>query len=107
MLSKSFWVDDIYQNFIVNPVIWLSGQLRRLDKSVIDGAVRGIGWVGAKISAFMARFDRNAIDGAVDGMGDGVVASGRQVRKIETGNVQTYLLLLFASIIILVLLFAR
>jgi NADH-quinone oxidoreductase subunit L len=107
LLSRSFWIDDVYQVFIVHPVIAVSGFLKRVDQGLIDGVVRGVGVVGAAISVFMARFDRKGIDGAVDGIGDSVVESGREVRRIQTGNVQTYLLMLLASIVVLVLVFAR
>ena len=52
-------------------------------------------------------FDRKGVDGAVDGLGDGVVGTGAQVRRMLTGNVQTYLLLFVASILVLVAVFAR
>ena len=107
MLSRSFWIDDVYQVIVVHPVIALSRLLRRLDHEVIDAVVRTVGFIGLTVSAFMARFDRKAIDGTVDEVGETVIRSGRDVRKIQTGNVQTYLLLLFASIVVLVLVFAR
>jgi NADH:ubiquinone oxidoreductase subunit 5 (subunit L)/multisubunit Na+/H+ antiporter MnhA subunit len=59
------------------------------------------------LSDAIAFFDRKAIGGAVDGVGSGVIGSGRQVRRIESGNVQAYLLLLVISIVVLVVVFAR
>jgi NADH-quinone oxidoreductase subunit L len=59
------------------------------------------------VSTLLARFDRRIVDGAVDGLGNAVVEGGRETRRIETGNVQTYLLLLAASIVVLLLVFAR
>ncbi len=56
------------------------------------------GWLGMAISAVLAVFDRKGIDGAVDGLGD--VSRARPARAcaaIQTGNVQTYLMLLVAG----------
>ena len=107
ILLQQFWIDDAYQRVVVAPALAIADVLRQLDVAAVDGVVRAFGAVGMAISRFLAAFDRRGVDGAVDGLGDGVVGSGRQVRRIETGNVQTYLLLLVASIIILVLVFAR
>ena len=42
------------------------------------------------------------VDGAVDGVGDAVRAGGRSVRRIQTGNVQSYLLLAVLVVVVLV-----
>jgi NADH-quinone oxidoreductase subunit L len=107
ILLQQFWIDDAYQRVIVAPALVIADVLRKLDVAVVDGVVRGFGHVGMALSAFLAVFDRSVVDGAVDGLGSGVVGGGGQVRRIQTGNVQTYLLLLVASIIVLVLVFAR
>ncbi len=62
---------------------------------------------GSPPAALLSVFDRKGVDGAVDGLGDGVVSTGGQIRRMLTGNVQTYLLLFVASILVLVAVFAR
>jgi NADH-quinone oxidoreductase subunit L len=81
--------------------------LRSFDRAVVDAAVGGFGGLGLLTSRFLAWFDRSGIDRVVDGIGDVVTGSGRTTRKIQTGNVQTYLFLLVTSILILVVVFAR
>jgi NADH-quinone oxidoreductase subunit L len=107
VLTKQFWIDDVYSRVIIAPTLVIAGWFRRLDVAVVDGTVRAFGKVGMFVSAFLAKFDRNVVDGAVDGFGNAVIEGGRETRKIETGNVQTYLLLLAASIVVLLLVFAR
>ena len=106
-LTRQFWVDDAYDRVLVTPTLFISGFFRRLDAAVIDGLVRGFGKLGMFVSSLLARFDRGVVDGAVDGLGNSVIEGGRETRRIETGNVQTYLLLLAASIVVLLLVFAR
>jgi NADH-quinone oxidoreductase subunit L len=106
-LNRQFWIDDAYQRVLIEPALVIAGFFRRIDTAVVDGAVRAFGRVGLAVSGILARFDRGVVDGAVDGLGNSVVEGGRETRRIETGNVQTYLLLLAASIVILLWVFAR
>ncbi len=107
VLARSFLIDELYENVIVRPLMATSALLRRIDHAVIDGVVRAFGVIGLFVGGVLARFDRAGIDGAVDGMATSVSSGGEQVRRIQNGNVQTYLLLLVASIVVLVVVFAR
>jgi NADH-quinone oxidoreductase subunit L len=107
LLSHKFWMDELYQWAIINPTQTISGSLRTVDHKVVDGAVRLFGWLGLKVSAGLAVFDRDGVDGTVvDGLGDAVNSAG-EIRRIHTGNVQTYLILLVAAIVLLAVVFAR
>jgi NADH-quinone oxidoreductase subunit L len=107
VLSRKFWVDEVYQGLVIRPVMWIADLFRRADHAVVDGVVRAFGWIGLVLSKGLAIFDREGIDaGAVDGLGNAVTGAG-EVRRLHTGNVQTYLLLLVAAILVLVVVFAR
>ena len=107
VLAHKFWLDEVYELGVVRPMIWIAGHLRRADHAIVDGVVRSFGWVGLRVSALLAVFDREGVDGTVvDGLGDAVNGAG-EVRRIHTGNVQTYLILLVAAIVLLVVVFAR
>lgn len=106
-LQRLFWIDDIYDRVVLRPILAVAGLFRRTDAAVVDGTVRGVGWTGLLAGRVLAVFDRKGVDGAVDGLGDSTLLSGRAVRRIQTGNVQTYLVFLVASVLILVLVFAR
>ncbi len=107
VLAQHFRIDEAYDLVIVTPVVAVSEFFRKVDAAVVDGVVRATGKVGLVLSRGLAVFDRRGVDGAVDGLGDGVVGVGGQVRRMLTGNVQTYLLLFVASIVIIVVVFAR
>jgi NADH-quinone oxidoreductase subunit L len=106
-LSRRFWVDELYAGGIVRPLFTLAELLRRADYAIVDGVVRGCGVVGLACSRALSVFDRKGVDGAVDGVGSTVTSAGGGMGRIETGNVQTYLMLLIAGIVILVVVFAR
>ncbi len=107
LLPNKFWFDEIYQSVIVKPLMALAGFSAKFDRVVVDGAVRGVGAIGMASSRFLAVFDRRVVDGAVDGLGTSVRAGGRQVRRIQTGNVQTYLLMFFLAVLALLVAFTR
>lgn len=107
LLSHKFWIDEAFELAVVKPTLTIAEGLRRLDHAVIDGVIRAFGWLGLAIGKAMAVFDRSGIDGAVDGLGNSVSEAGQGVRKIQTGNVQTYLMFMLAGIVLLVVVFAR
>ena len=107
LLARYFRIDDLYELVFLAPVLWVSQLFGRVDSALVDGIVRGFGALGFAVSGVLAKFDRAGIDGAVDGLGDSVTGSGRGIRRILTGNVQLYLMMLVVSIVLLVVVFAR
>lgn len=106
LLAHRLWLDEIYHGALVAPLMRVAALLWKTDGRVIDGTVNAVGGAGIGSSRFLATFDRSGVDGAVDVLGDSVSRSGEQVRRVQTGNVQTYLVLLVAAVVVLVVLFA-
>jgi NADH-quinone oxidoreductase subunit L len=52
---------------------------------------------GEAVAAFTARFDRGFLDGIVNGIGGGVRRLASRGRRLQTGYVRTYALVLFAG----------
>ncbi len=78
VLEKKWYVDEIYNGFIVDPITNLS---------------RRILWQG---------FDLGFIDGIVNGAGSFVVALGSVVRRIQVGFVRSYAaFILFGALIVI------
>ena len=107
VLTRHFRIDDIQEALFLAPAMAVSKVFGRIDVAVIDAVVRATGWIGVIISALLAKFDRSGIDGAVDGLGEGVTGAGQGIRRMLTGNVQAYLMMLVVSIVVLVAVFAR
>ena len=107
LLTRHFRIDDFYDRALVGPVMAISKVFGRLDEAVVDGVVRAVGSVGLAISGVLAGFDHTGVDRAFDGLGNGVTHAGREVRRMLTGNVQFYLMMLVISIVVLVAVFAR
>ncbi len=94
-MHNKFYVDEFYQRFLVAPANWISDVLisKVVDRVIIDGALevvaRAAGWLG---EAFK-RFNRVVIDGVGDGIPQGVSLFAGWLRRLQTGNVQQYMLM--------------
>ena len=102
------YVDVNIIDFIVNGAAslskWLSKQLYRfVDVGVIDFMVNFTAKATAQGSALMYEFfDLPVIDGIVNGIANLIEFLGNQVRKLQSGYVQTYVFVFIFGLIILV-----
>jgi NADH-quinone oxidoreductase subunit L len=104
-LQGKYGIDELYHRVLVLTTIRLSNWLFRFDDVlVIDPIVDGAGRFGRKLSDLSRWFDTHIVDAAVNGVGRVIGVMGGQVRRIQTGKVQNYLLV--ALVTLSVLLFA-
>ena len=109
LLSHKYYVDELY-NATVIAATWASARgLWTVDRNVVDGAVNGTGRLTI-ISAWLSGLtDKQVVDGAVNLVGR-VIREGSHVsRRLQTGLVQNYALLMLFGIFAFVsmYLFAR
>ena len=102
LLYNKYYFDELYMATIVNPVYALMEKLFRFDQIVIDGAVNGAGRLTLLWSWVKERFDTIVVDGAVNGTGYLSLAAGRLIRKTQTGQLQTYALVIFLGAVVLI-----
>jgi len=99
-LYNKWYFDELYMATIVNPTYWLMEIMFKFDQLVIDGMVNGAG----KLTLFFAwayeRFDTYVVDGAVNGSGYLSMFFGRNIRRIQTGQLQTYALVVFLGAVV-------
>ncbi len=126
-LKNKYWIDEIYNATVIRGVILLGDLLFAFDHRVIDGLVNLAGKATVAFSTLNERFDTYVVDGLVNLAGKGTVALstlnelfdtyvvdgtvngigkvadllGRELRLIQTGRVQNYLLLLLVSVLML------
>lgn len=78
LLNNKYYVDEIYGAIVVNPL--------------------------KKISNFAGGIvDKYVVDGAVNGLGRGVRAVGNTLRVIQTGDLQTYGILMLGGLLVAIL----
>ena len=78
VLENKWYVDELYEKVIVNPL--------------------------GKLAAFLNNFfEKNIIDGVVNGVGKVVNYSSRQLRLLQSGQVGSYILMMVISILVIFL----
>ena len=102
---NKWYFDELYDKTFVNGTIMLSKALGWFDLKVIDGIVNGAAAVTKSLSFFVGNFDRIVIDGLVNLTAYLSGFFGLLFRRIQTGKVQTYIVLVIFSIVILLFIF--
>ncbi|MDO8549407.1 MAG: NADH-quinone oxidoreductase subunit L, partial [Ignavibacteria bacterium] len=85
--------------------IVLSRILAWFDNKVIDGIVNASASITRAFSSFSGKFDNIVVDGLVNFMAYLSGFIGLVFRKFQTGKVQTYIVLVIFSLVILLFLF--
>ncbi|MBN1221333.1 MAG: NADH-quinone oxidoreductase subunit L [Anaerolineae bacterium] len=104
VLYNKYYFDEIYRGLIIYPIVSLATLCGKFDYEwVINRIVDFFGWLMRFVSDIAGLFDTIAIDGwLVNGIPRAVNWCGGQLRFLQTGRVQNYMLLLVIGFLILV-----
>ena len=101
-----YYFDEFYDGVLVALTVWKARLFAQFDGSVVDGIVNGVGVVTRDIlAAFVGFFDNRVVDGLVNSVAQVTWAVGGRIRRIQTGAIQTYLFVVLAGIVLLILIF--
>jgi NADH-quinone oxidoreductase subunit L len=98
LLSNKYYVDELYNATVVNGTFSSGRGLWTFDRNVVDGAVNGTSWVTVISSWFSGLTDRTVVDGLVNFVGWIVQEGSLLFRRLQTGLVQNYALLMLFGI---------
>jgi NADH-quinone oxidoreductase subunit L len=102
LLSNKYYVDELYGATVV-AATWLGARgLWTVDRNVVDGAVNGTGRLTLVGSFFSAFTDRTFVDGIVNLVGRVIQEGSHVFRRLQTGLVQNYALLMLFGIFVFV-----
>ena len=91
---------------LVALTVWKARLFAQFDGSVVDGIVNGVGRLTRDIPRRIHRFfDNRVVDGTVNRVAQVTWAVGGRIRRIQTGAIQTYLFVVLAGIVLLILIF--
>lgn len=99
LLKRRYYIDDVYQYVFVRGMIGLALVAGWIDRHVIDFIVNAAGWVTRRVADYVDEFDRGVVDGIVNGVGGAFVVGSRVFRQLQTGFVQSYMLVLFLGLL--------
>lgn len=103
LLYNKYYFDEIYEFLFIKPCARLAQLSFKFDLGVIDGAVNGVAKVTVIISEIKSWIDLYIVDGAVNGIAKVVGLLSSAFRRVQTGFVQSYLLIAFLGLIIIIL----
>ena len=98
---NKWYIDEIYNATFIGGTISLSKMLSWFDKYIVDGIVNGVATITRISSKISGYFDTYIVDGLVNGTAFLSGSLGLALRKLQTGKVQTYIVLVLFSIILL------
>jgi NADH-quinone oxidoreductase subunit L len=105
---NKYYFDEFYNGVLVGFTVWGSRVLGYFDLRAVDGIVNGVGFtVRAIFSALIGWIDNTIVDGIVNWVGQIIWSIGGRVRRIQTGMIQSYLLIILGGIVLLILIFHR
>jgi NADH-quinone oxidoreductase subunit L len=102
VLENKWYIDEIYNATFVRGTLLLARVLWWIDANIVDGLVN----LTRHITVFplghgSSLFDRYVVDGLVNGVGATARGGSRMFRRLQSGLVQNYALMMGAGIILI------
>jgi NADH:ubiquinone oxidoreductase subunit 5 (subunit L)/multisubunit Na+/H+ antiporter MnhA subunit len=91
VLANKYYVDEFYNRTFIAATLTLSRVSGWFDKVVIDAVVNAVGRFETGLSELAGLVDKFGVDGLVNFIGNFVRDTGNEVRQIQTGRIQNYL----------------
>ncbi len=98
---NKWYVDEIYSATFISGTLNLGSILSWFDKWIVDGIVNGSATLTRVFSKISGYFDTYIVDGFVNATAFISGFIGLSFQKLQTGKVQTYIVLVIFSILIL------
>jgi NADH-quinone oxidoreductase subunit L len=107
LVKRKYFLDELYEK-VIGEIVLLRGVFagfhyfdnRLLDNGLNTLLVQNV--ITRKLFGRFRYFDEKAVDGTVNGVADGTVAAGTILRRVQTGQLQTYGLFISMGILIIV-----
>ncbi|MEI7749032.1 MAG: proton-conducting transporter membrane subunit, partial [Chlorobiaceae bacterium] len=96
-LNKWYW-DEIYDATFIRGSMLIANILSWFDTHIVDGIVNGVATMVRNFAYLNDGFDRNVVDGMVNFTAFTVNTTGAMLRKLQTGKVQTYVVMLLLAV---------
>ena len=107
MAANKYFVDECYDRLIIGPFLAATRMLSRFDLRIIDGAVNGTAQGWWLLGQWKHWFDQAVVDRCVNGVAHVVRGIGAWGRRLQTGIIQQYLLIVVVATIILSVILQR
>jgi len=102
LLYNKYYIDEIYDALIINPIKRLCAWCWAFDLGIIDGIVNGAAWCTRLVSWLSHKFDIYIVDGLINSMSTIVSVKSGIWRRLQSGYLQNYALVFILGVIVLI-----
>lgn len=103
VLSNKYYVDELYNATAIRATLVFSTFLWWVDRNIIDGIVNLTRHIAVyPMGHGSSLFDRFIVDGAVNGVASTARGGSRMLRRMQSGFVQNYALVMGGGIVLIV-----
>ncbi|MFQ5943707.1 MAG: NADH-quinone oxidoreductase subunit L [Anaerolineales bacterium] len=94
-IQNKYYFDELYSFLFVRPAYWFAETFvyHGIDRGVIDGFLHWISSLAGRLGGWLRnKIDLPIVNGSGDFVGEGIKTAGREGRVIQTGRIQSYLI---------------
>lgn len=102
LLKNKYFVDEVYNATAVAGTLGAAKASWRFDQWVVDGFVNASGWLTRAAAWLSGLIDTHGVDGMVNATGNSLWEASFGYRRLQTGLVQNYALVMVMGVAALV-----
>ena len=103
LFDRKWYFDEIYQVVFVNGTLLIARFGSLFDQYIIDGIVNGAAALTRFVSWLNGLFDQYIIDGIVNLIANVTFGIGNKLRRVQTGNINSYLYGILIAVVLLII----
>jgi len=103
-IFNNYYLSELYQKYLVEPLVRLSPGFSKFDQNIIDKLVNKSSEITLKLSQWHVWFEQRLVDNLVNTIADKVDTIGERIRTIQNGKIQSYLLIVFVFVLLIFIL---
>jgi NADH-quinone oxidoreductase subunit L len=103
LFDHKWYFDEIYQVVFVNGTLLIARLGSLFDQYIIDGIVDGSAALTRFVSWLNGLFDQYIIDGIVNLIANVTFGIGNKLRRVQTGNINSYLYGILIAVLLLII----
>jgi NADH-quinone oxidoreductase subunit L len=106
LLENKYWVDELYNATVIGGTLLLCRILWWVDMWIVDGIVNGVRHLTVIALGHGSHlFDKYVVDGAVNGVAQGARGGSLMFRRVQSGVVQNYALIMGGGIVLIAMVY--
>jgi len=96
---NKYFIDEFYEEYIIQPVFFITQVARAFDNYVVDGIVNAAGWLTYQFALFQGWWDNVVVDGIVNGTAWIVRFLSEITKPVQSGYVQNYMMVVVVFVL--------